>query len=80
MIVLILKVSNASFGRGNRDKRNSILVFNVMVSFLWRERSSIGNRSFKIHFSAILTLSTTNSYLRSKLLVKGDWFTIRMYH
>ena len=28
----------------------------------------------------ISSLSTTNSFLRLKLVVKSDWFTIRMYH
>ena len=53
---------------------------NVIVSFLRKSRSLIGSGSSEIQFFAISSLSTTNNYLRSKLLVKGDLFTIRMYY
>ena len=80
MTVLILKMSNAFLGCRNFNKKNVLLVVNAMVSFLWKSESSIGNSSSGIQFFPISNPSTTNSYLRLKLLVKDDWFTIRMYH
>ena len=52
----------------------------MMVSSSMKSVSLIGNRNAKIQFFAILSFSITNSHLRSKLLVVGDWLTIRMYH
>ena len=37
MIILILKMSNTSFGCQNLDKKNSLLVVDVMVSFFWNQ-------------------------------------------
>ena len=78
MIVLILKVFETSPGCRNISKKNGVLVVDVMVLSLCKSRSLIGSRSSEIQFFAISNLLTTNSYLRSKLSVKGERSTIIM--
>ena len=79
-VVLIPEVSNAFSGCRNLHKNDSLLVVSVMVSFLFRSSSFRRTRNAEIQFFSISSLSTTNNHLKLKLLLKWDWFTIRMYH
>ena len=76
----ILKVSNAFSGWQNLDKKNGLLVVDVIISFLLELRSLKRTRNAKIQIFAISSLLRTNSYLTLKLLVKWDSSTIWMYH
>ena len=80
MIDLILKVSNASFSCRDMNKKNRLSIVDVMVLLLRKSSSLTGCKSSEMQFFMISTFSTTNSYLRLKLSVKGNKFTIKMYN
>ena len=77
---MIVKVSETNPSHQKEAQGINLFFDESNGLLLRRKRNLIENKSSEIQFLSISNLSTTNNYLRLKLLVKGDGLTIRMYH